>query len=142
MNKSLSMKNMSEKSWHWHQFLEATSTLLSSPFPRDSTRCTIGSPPSKPSCSFITVDVEVEETECDGHGGIEVLVEEGFTHTAKVLVFENWILLFLCSFIVGFQIATSLLFISLTCLIFVYFFFSFLFYFGFKILYCFVGGFW
>ena len=74
-------------------------------------------------------------------GGVE-LVKEGFTHTAKVLVFENWILLFLCSFIVGFQIATSLLFISLTCLIFVYFFFSFLFYFGFKILYCFVGGFW
>ena len=54
-------------------------------------------------------------------GGVE-LVKEGFTHTAKVLVFENWILLFLCSFIVGFQISTSLLFISLTRLIFVYFF--------------------
>ena len=89
----------------------------------------------------MTIKVVLRQSEeKSAEGGVE-LVKEGFTH-AKVMVFENWILLFLCSFIVGFQIATSLLFISLTCVIFVYLFFSFLFYFGFKISYCCVDGFW
>ena len=87
------------------------------------------------------MDAEAEETECAGHGGAKEKWRKiggrwsWVGRIAKVLVFENWILVFLCSFAVGFHIATSLLFISLTRLIFIYFLFSFLFYFGFKILY-------
>ena len=85
----------------------------------------------------MTVTVALRQSEeKSAEGGVE-LVKEGFTH-AKVMVFENWILLFLCSFIVGFQISTSLLYISLTRLIFVYFFFLLILVLKFSV----VGGFW